>query len=135
MGGGGGGGTQVVPFNMAELAPFFPSVFNGPYNAQGAYQNAQTIAQDFPGRMLPNAGQFAGAQPGQFANPGGFPGSGVAGAPNPNPPIPPNFSPQMAGSMNPQAMGSNQVNGMDPTSLQMIMSVLGGQQGVPPQGQ
>jgi hypothetical protein len=85
---GGGGGTTVVPFNMAELAPFFPSVFNGPYNAEGAYQNEQMLAQKYPW-ITPPAGQFEGAQPGQFANPGGFPGSGVNPAPNPNPPIPP----------------------------------------------
>lgn len=151
MGGSGGGGTTVVPFNMAALAPLMPSVFNGPYNAQGAYQNEQMLASKYPW-ITPPAGQFQGAQPGQYAgasnnstdplaallgafgggNGGsfGFPGSGVPGAPPPNPPIPPTV-PQgggnMAGQYNPVGMAGGQTNPMMPNTLQSILAVLNAQ--------
>jgi hypothetical protein len=130
----------VIPFNLGALAPFMPSVFNGPYNAQGAEQNEQTIAAKYPW-ITPPAGQFAGAQPGQFAGAtagpdvGGFPNgfggtSGFTPPAAPNPPIPPTV-PQggsPGGSqMNPQSLATGQVNAMQPNSLQSILAVLGAQ--------
>jgi len=143
MGGGGGGGGGVVPFNMSALESFMPSVFKGPYNAQGAKQNEQMIANKYPW-ITPPAGQFEGAQPGQFAagptgNSGAFPGlfgmleSNIPGgqtAQNPNPPIPPQVTPApaMGGQFNPMAMSAGQTNAMQPNSLQSILAVLGGGQ-------
>lgn len=135
MGGGGGGPAPEVPFNMAELAPLMPSVFNGPYNAQGALQNEEMLAKKYPW-ITPPAGQFEGAQPGQFAGGQGaggnvsgqfgFPGSGVPVPPNPNPPIPPTV-PQGGGQFNQVGMAGNQVNSMQPNTLQQILAVLGSQ--------
>ena len=115
--GGSSGGTQVIPFNMNALKPFMPSVFNGPYNAQGALQNEKLIAQKYPW-ITPPAGQFAGAQPGQFAGAG-------QGAQAPQPPIPPTV-PQGGGGAqaNPAAMAGNATNAMQPAPLQQILSIL-----------
>lgn len=134
--GGGGGGGGIIPFNMAALAPFMPSVFKGPYNAQGAYKNEQNLASKFPW-ITPPEGQFQGAQPGQFAGSstgttgpfGGLPGvTGFPPPPNPSPPIPPTVQAQV----NPQAMATNQVTGMQPIPLQAIIAALGAQSGQPP---
>ena len=129
FGGGGGGPAPEIPFNMAEMAPFMPSVFNGPYNAQGAYQNEQMIASKYPW-ITPPAGQFAGAQPGQFAGAGGgFPGAGISTPSSVQPPIPPTV-PQggnASAQFNPMALSSNQQNAMQPTSLQTIEAILGSQ--------
>ena len=133
MGGGGGGGGEI-PFNMGALAPFMPSVFNGPYNAEGAEQNEQSISQKYPWIMTP-AGNFEGAQPGQFAGAGtpngvplqnGFGGtSGFPPPQAPNPPIPPSVGAPGAGSqMNPQAMATGSVNAMQPYPLQQVIAAL-----------
>lgn len=132
MGGGGGGGGGVIPFNMSELAPFMPSVFNGPYNPQGANANEQMIEAKYPW-ITPPAGQFEGAQPGQFAgaNTGGS--GGGFGAPNakpPNPPIPATAAPppsNITSNFNPMQAAGGMPNSMNPTSLQQILAVLSGQ--------
>lgn len=133
-GGGGGGGPQVIPFNMSELAPFLPSVFKGPYNAEGALQNEEAIAKKYPWITTP-AGQFEGAQPGQFAGANtGSPSMGGTGAQPPNPPIPPTVT-QPPPQMNPQAMAQGGTNAMQPNSLQAILSVLNaGAPSAPPGG-
>jgi|SRR5215470_5507883 len=117
MGGSSGGG--IIPFNMAALAPFMPSVFKGPYNAQGARQNAQMIAGKYPW-ITPAAGQFEGAQPGQFAGAGG--GAGFPTPQAPSPPIPPTI--QQGAQSNPAAAAQGQTNAMQPAALQQILSVL-----------
>jgi hypothetical protein len=129
MGGSSGGG--VIPFNMNALKAVMPSVFQGPYNAQGALQNEQMIAKKFPW-ITPPAGQFAGAQPGQSSGAGGggggmpgFAGGGGAAAPNPSPPgppIPPTVQP--AAQSNPVAAATGATNSMMPAPLQQILSVL-----------
>jgi hypothetical protein len=119
--GGSSGGGGVVPFNMSALAPFMPSVFKGPYNAQGAKQNEDMIQQKYPW-IAPPAGQFEGAQPGQFAGAGG--GAGFPTPPNPNPAIPPTVPP--SSQFNPNAIAGGQTNPMQPNSLQAILAVLGG---------
>lgn len=136
MGGGGGGGGGEIPFNMAALEPFMPSIFQGPYNAQGAEQNEETIAQKYPWIMTP-AGNFEGAQPGQFAgssngqtNPfgfgmgfgGGLPGVGTV--PPPNPPVPPTVGATPGAQVNPQAMATGAVNSMQPYPLQSVIAAL-----------
>jgi hypothetical protein len=131
MGGGGSSGPSVIPFDMSKLAPLMPSVFQGPFNAQGALQNEETLAKKYPW-ITPPAGQFAGAQPGQFAgattgNQFGFPGSNVPAVPPPNPPIPPTVPSQGASQYNPMGMAPNQVNAAMPSSLQQILAVLGAQ--------
>jgi hypothetical protein len=144
--GGGGGGSQVIPFNMSALEPFMPSIFQGPYNAQGAYANEQMIANKYPW-ITPPAGQFEGAQPGQFAGasnpnsaPGFFGGGGIPGVgtvPPPSPPIPPSApgAPPMPATQNPQALATGAPNGMQPNSLQQILSVLmAGQPAAAPAG-
>ena len=112
---GGSSGTQIIPFNMNALKPFMPSVFKGPYNAQGAYQNEQMIAAKYPW-ITPPAGQFAGAQPGQFA------GAGM-GVPAPQPPIPATV-PQGGAQANPAMAAGNATNAMQPIPLQQILSIL-----------
>jgi hypothetical protein len=117
-------GGGIIPFNMSALAPFMPSVFNGPYNAQGALQNEQMLTQKFPW-ITPPAGQFQGAQPGQYAGAG-------TGVPSPNPPIPPTVqpatqAPQGSSQFNPAALATGQTNAMTPNSLQAILAVLGAQ--------
>lgn len=129
FGGGGGGPAPEIPFNEAELAPSMPSVFNGPFNAQGAYQNEQMIASKYPW-ITPPAGQFAGAQPGQFANAGGA-AQGTNTPSSVQPPIPPTVSPggtnNVGGQFNQVGLAGNQVNPMQPNSLQSILAVLGPQ--------
>lgn len=141
---GSGSSPSVVPFNIGALAPFMPSVFNGPFNAQGAEQNEQMLAKKYPW-ITPPAGQFAGAQPGQFAGAGNGSGSlpGVTGftPPSaPNPPIPPTVPAggsqtastpavpaQGASNFNPAALATGQGNSMMPNQLQAILAVLGAQ--------
>lgn len=123
--GGGGGGSNIIPFNEAELAPSMPSVFNGPYNAQGAYQNEQMLTQKYPW-ITPPAGQFQGAQPGQFANAGGA-AQGTSTPAQVTPPIPNTVPQGGGGQFNPAAMSSNQQNPMQPSSLQAIEALLGSQ--------
>ena len=156
MGGGGGGGGGEIPFDMSQLAPFMPSVFKGPYNAKGAFANQSMLSSKYPW-ITPPAGQFEGAQPGQFAGAGTDPGMGGGNAtlgsvmngammapdqqqftmPNQPPPgpqspgIPPQVTPapSMGGQFNPMAMSAGQTNAMQPNSLQSILAVLGaGQQ-------
>lgn len=145
--GGSSGGGGTIPFNMSQLMPFLPSVFKGPYNAQGAFQNQQMLSNKYPW-ITPAAGQFAGAQPGQAAGqggsgggtdllgnpfPGGMPmggqfnfpgmgGGGGGGVPNPSPPIPPQVQP--GAQSNPMAGAAGATNAMQPAPLQQILSVL-----------
>lgn len=152
--GGSSGGGGIVPFNIGALAPFMPSVFKGPYNAQGAFQNERMIAQKYPW-ITPPAGQFEGAQPGQFAGsssgnndlPGFFgnlPGvSGFMPPQNPNPPIPPTVTlssqsqPPTAASTVPSGAGQNTVTGtaVNPGMNAQILAMLMKGGGMPPGGQ
>jgi hypothetical protein len=123
--GGNSGGGGTIPFNMNALKAVMPSVFQGPYNAQGALQNEKMIASKFPW-ATPPAGQFEGAQPGQFA------GAGPGGPPNPSPPIPSTVPPgaqastsaQPGAQANPMTGAAGATNGMMPAPLQQILSVL-----------
>ncbi len=119
--GGNGGTSGTVPFNMNALKAFMPSVFAGPYNAQGALQNEKMIANKYPW-ATPPAGQFQGAQPGQGAGEG----VGGVGVPNPSPPVPPTVPPgaQPGAQANPMAGAAGATNGMMPAPLQQILSVL-----------
>lgn len=130
--GSGGGSSTVVPVNMSEFEPFAPSVFQGPYGAQSAIQNEQTLEAKYPW-ITPVAGRMTGAVspnfPGATAGPG-FPtaiSTGITSpnsppptpqqvqqfSPNPQPPFSPSFSPGTASS-GPQSL----------VSLQSILSAL-----------